>query len=386
MQSIFFAKDKAGNEVSIFDVNSGLACSCTCIDCGKPLIAHKGQVKAWHFQHESYKGCNSAEETSLHKLSKIALASMPDLTLPSVSYIFKDNKVELNSEEVFTIKEIDTEVVVSGVGKPDLVLKNDTECVYIEFCVTHKSTGKKIKAYRAKNCKALEIKLSDKVFEGCRNLGELLSALKNCLISRDYSYKWLSHPSLNELLNLLEDKGVSFYNASGLTRFICPNRTMIVGVDDCKSCPYNILYSKKEVRCRGNLSKDQLLKIAPNTVFPPTKLNYVGCCTSCFSSNTDLENSVDGLVKVCKDCNTIVPQVCPICGSSLKKMVNNNHRYGSYKHEFLGCNSCSFTLTFRKPNGDFADEMIVTGGLDAISKNKDIYNKELYSYRRARKR
>lgn len=386
MQSIFFAKDKSGNEVSIFDVNSGLACNCTCIDCGKPLIAHQGSKKAWHFQHESYKGCTSAEETSLHKLAKLALSDMKEMVLPPVSYLIKGKSVHLEDCETFIIEETQMERSISGRITPDLIIMNSDDCVYIEFCVTHKSAVKKIKTYREMNCKAIEIRLKESIFEDCKSLTDLLQAIKKCLISVDYTYVWLSHPSMNNIIDLIEDKGVSFYNSSGLDKIICPNRSVVVNAKDCKFCPYNILFSKKEVKCRGNLTRSDFLKISPNTVFPPMKINYVGGCPSCYSQSTDLKNGDSGLLKVCNDCGAKIPQVCPICGGILKKMINNDSRFDSYRCEFLGCDTCSFTLTFRKPNGDFADEMVVTGGLFAISNNNKIYTEELRDYRKVRRR
>ena len=171
MQSIFFARDINGNDVTIFDVPSGLACKCTCLDCGKPLIAYHGDKKAWHFQHESYSKCNTSKETSLHRLAKMALSELGSFTLPEVKYMFKGNLRTLKGVEIVKVVSIESEVTVKDGLRPDIVITTDTgEKIYIEVFVSHKSTVRKIKSYRDKNCRALEIRLKDSDFDSCKSL------------------------------------------------------------------------------------------------------------------------------------------------------------------------------------------------------------------------
>lgn len=384
MQSIFFAKNDIGKEVNIFEVKRGLACNCSCLDCGKPLIAYQGDKKAWHFQHQTYTGCNTAEETSLHRLVKIVLSELKFIVLPKVGYVYNKTLYNIAGAEVFNIDKVEVEKVFDDKFKPDIILVDkDSNKVYIEVYVTHKSTGKKIKKYRELNCKALEIHFSEEDFKNVSNYQDLVQVVKDKIISVEFKYEWLSHPQLNQILNLLEDKGVSYSNVSGLSNVYCPQSSNIVLAKDCKSCPFNTYVTTKEVKCRGNLTKEQLMLINPDVVFPPEKVNYAGKCSCCNSDNTVLQNIDDILYRICKDCDEKEQQLCPICGGILRMKRNKDARFGSYDSDFIGCDNCSFTLTYMFGN-DFADEVKFTGGLDSIHINPDKYKKDLLKYRHAR--
>lgn len=64
---------KDGNLVHISDVPRGLACACVCVDCGKPLLARKGNKRREHFAHAptaaaAKKGQLSPEEERVRQL------------------------------------------------------------------------------------------------------------------------------------------------------------------------------------------------------------------------------------------------------------------------------------------------------------------------------
>lgn len=391
MQSIFFGRDSKDRVVSIFDVKNGLACNCTCLDCGKPLIAHKGSKKSWHFQHQTFCKCATAEETSIHRLVKGVLSKLDFFSVPGVSYLVGNKVVSLKESEIFEIQSVVLEETIKKDNvyyRPDIVLTSKTgKTLYLEVYVSHKSTRRKVEAYRRMNCMALEIKFNDDDFNLCRCIEELELVVKKKLNSMSYTFTWLSHPALNDLVCLLEDKGVSFFNASGLTSVLCPSRGSVVSTKTCKECPYKIVVSSKEVRCRGNLSRSDLLRISPDVVFPPEKVNYAGKCSKCSSSNTELIDKGNnlGVIRVCHACNYSEYVSCPICDGRLAIKTNSNPIYESYLSKFIGCDDCSFTLTYLKPNGEFADEVQFTGDLDKIRSDNSRYLKDLMSYRRIRK-
>lgn len=76
--------NKDNQLVSIFDVETGEKCNCTCPECGDKLIAKnrnkkfneplkKGQ-KIAHFSHANGADCPSAQETAVHLLAKQVLS------------------------------------------------------------------------------------------------------------------------------------------------------------------------------------------------------------------------------------------------------------------------------------------------------------------------
>ncbi len=60
--------------VSINDVASGLGCNCLCPSCGEKLVAKKGEIKQWHFAHNSNESCEYAEQTAVHLIAKDIIA------------------------------------------------------------------------------------------------------------------------------------------------------------------------------------------------------------------------------------------------------------------------------------------------------------------------
>lgn len=192
MRNIFFARDKDGNDVSIFDVKSG----CTCLDCGFPLIAYKGNVKSWHFNN-----CFSSEETSLQRLVKMVLSDLGSITLPEIGYTVGSKYCKLRDEKVINIESVEIENNL------------DVCCHY--------------KVYKKSCVDALEIRFSDSGFVGCESLDSLISVVKDKLISMDYSYSWISNKELNELNKLQELGGISHKSNSGLNKVYCPQNELV---------------------------------------------------------------------------------------------------------------------------------------------------------------
>lgn len=53
--TMYIALDENKKLVDIKDVERGLACQCTCFECGETVIARKGEIKEHHFAHASNK-------------------------------------------------------------------------------------------------------------------------------------------------------------------------------------------------------------------------------------------------------------------------------------------------------------------------------------------
>ena len=57
--TMYVALNENNNLVQIENVERGLACKCTCFECGETVIARKGDIKEHHFAHASNKeSCN----------------------------------------------------------------------------------------------------------------------------------------------------------------------------------------------------------------------------------------------------------------------------------------------------------------------------------------
>ena len=69
------------------DVQSGLACGCTCIGCGAILIAKKGAKKRWHFAHHNVEIGESCAESAIHAAAKQVLLEQNWLRLPGMCVV-----------------------------------------------------------------------------------------------------------------------------------------------------------------------------------------------------------------------------------------------------------------------------------------------------------
>jgi hypothetical protein len=126
---------KRGNEIlTIEEVESGLACDCTCPACGSVLVAKKGEIKAKHFAHYSKQECEYQAETELHYLAKQILERSKRIVLPEY---YLENGVDIRIRD----KEFVFDSVVSerklGSIVPDIVLFKGDRLLLVEIAVTH---------------------------------------------------------------------------------------------------------------------------------------------------------------------------------------------------------------------------------------------------------
>lgn len=140
--------------VHIDQVQRGLACNCTCFACGEIVLAKQGDVKEHHFAHVSNKeSCHIQAESILHKYAKQVIEQEKKLYLPSL--VNKTESVcELwNFERVIVEQDL-------GLIRPDLIVVQNNEFVFIEIAVTSFIDEYKAKQIKSLGVKTVEIDLS----------------------------------------------------------------------------------------------------------------------------------------------------------------------------------------------------------------------------------
>ena len=139
--------------VDIKDVERGLACQCTCFECGETVIARKGEIKEHHFAHASNKeSCTINPESVLHKYAKEVILESMGLMLPALPN--SDNEAAW-----WTFEKVLPEFSL-GLIRPDLVGYFDVEPILIEIAVTHFIDAEKLKRIEVFKLKCIEIDLS----------------------------------------------------------------------------------------------------------------------------------------------------------------------------------------------------------------------------------
>lgn len=141
--------------VHIDQVQRGLACNCTCFECGETVIAKQGDVKEHHFAHVSNKeSCDIQTESILHKYAKQVIEQEQKLYLPSLS-----NANEITAE-LWQFKRVMVEQNFGAI-RPDLIVTdNHDELLFIEIAVTSFIDEHKAKLIEQLGIKTVEIDLS----------------------------------------------------------------------------------------------------------------------------------------------------------------------------------------------------------------------------------
>jgi len=150
-----YALDGNGIPVHVDNVVKGKACGCYCPSCNKPLSARQGPQRQHHFAHVGNRDCKGAYETILHMLAKKVLLDTGMLMLPSYTLPgYPSGLVKLHNIQ----SEIwDEESHI----RPDVegIMENG-ERLLIEFYVSHRVDGKKLKTIVDKHLKCVEIDLN----------------------------------------------------------------------------------------------------------------------------------------------------------------------------------------------------------------------------------
>ena len=169
---------------SIDDVQRGLKCNCTCVDCGSQLIAKKGAVQANHFAHapddQKAKHCKWSYETELHLLAKEVLNNNKKLTIPI------GNFDPYNFTLIFDNVDIETPIDNSK-RIPDVIGHLRGEQILIEIAVSHFCGTEKTIEYRRLNKNAIEFDFSNFV-----PTSEVITLEEVSDLFENSNAKWLS--------------------------------------------------------------------------------------------------------------------------------------------------------------------------------------------------
>jgi hypothetical protein len=187
---------KNGRMLAPADVESGLACGCTCPGCGATLMAKKGPQMAWHFAHHSAKASVSCVESAIHAAAKQVLLEANWLRVP-VKYVEAEGvapyssrhtkSAQLGFERIIRFERTAEEVWEVGV-RPDVVGYRGEKRMLIEMYFRHQVDEVKLAKLREKGLPALEIDLSD------LDVNEGFDAVRHRVLRDTFYKQWLVFP------------------------------------------------------------------------------------------------------------------------------------------------------------------------------------------------
>ena len=155
-----------------------------CISCEKSLIPVKGKVRKQHFRHKVQTDCST--ETYLHNLTKSIffqtyknclsynLKFEIKIDIPQICQFCKNNGPCIidNEKEKYDLTNYFKEVYLEkkdGNYIPDILLRGEKECIYVEIAVTHKANDLKLNSGK----RIIEINIKDEID---------IEIIKSCLI------------------------------------------------------------------------------------------------------------------------------------------------------------------------------------------------------------
>lgn len=196
-----FGVTSDGRVVSVEDVRRGKACDCCCPECGEVLIARQGDVRAWHFAHDSGAGCTGAAEGALHRAAKQLLVEAGSVLVPALearaSHRLDDGRLGeaalARPAETWTLAGTRSEVAV-GTLRIDVAATYDRSPIFIEVAVTHLVDDPKRRALTGLGTACFEIVL-DPFLHDSWTWDNLRQEVLECPGNRH----WIFHPELRAL-------------------------------------------------------------------------------------------------------------------------------------------------------------------------------------------
>jgi hypothetical protein len=148
-----------GRLVAVDTVLRGLACNCTCPQCGRPLVARQGDQLAHHFAHGSGAACQGAYESMVHRLAKQVIADEAELRVPALIATHMGATETVIPSRRLQVMDVRLEVWQQGF-RPDVIAHFGDRELAIEIYYTHRCPPAKVALIRARGLPTFEIDLS----------------------------------------------------------------------------------------------------------------------------------------------------------------------------------------------------------------------------------
>lgn len=204
--------------VTAREVANGRGCDCVCIACGTRLQARQGEIRIWHFAHDSETQCHIAAEAAIHYMAKQLIAERGSIYLPH-----REKSKEIHGKRRVWSETICTDVQQPGLHplegcqvektitipaepgttfRPDLLATLNGLPLAIEVLNTHAVEPEKAAWLEVQGYSVLEIDVSD---IGLLPQDQILSALEARLFeTADYAF-WLCHAADREAIRALQE-------------------------------------------------------------------------------------------------------------------------------------------------------------------------------------
>ena len=178
--------------VHVNDVPSGLACDCTCPECGALLIARKGKKNQHHFAHANGADCAGARMTALHMLAQQIIQDERKIRTPWFKDYYEDPSKLICFESVLLEQRFKTAEINRRPDCVGIIKKGDIEYkVWIEIKVKHAIDEEKKKDIIGLGAICMEIDIS-----ALLNNKYTEDSVQKALFDVYDNKEWINYPAL----------------------------------------------------------------------------------------------------------------------------------------------------------------------------------------------
>jgi hypothetical protein len=224
-----FAINNLGELVSVRQVERGKACNCCCPGCGEVVIARQGEVRTWHFAHESGADCEGGAESALHLAAKQIILREAIVMTPAVEATAhrtlpdgrRGSGAAFLAAAHHNLRGVQLEAPV-GVIRPDVLAYTDAGSLIVEIAVTHPVDQEKATLLEQTGIAAMEIELIPDLFQEWT-----WESLKEAVINDPLNRHWLYHPEMARLAREAEGKALAAAEAAPLTQQAMSKRSRL---------------------------------------------------------------------------------------------------------------------------------------------------------------
>lgn len=332
MVKMRYAYDSSRIPVCVDQVPRGKACNCTCIECGKPVVARQGLILEHCFAHYAVTTCpgpsenkilrvTTVPESQMHAVAKKIISHNSIITVPTVNCDLSplmNHPIPLFPPEKQNYKDAIAEFN-AGDYRPDIRINTEHGKTDVEICVEHPVDDTKLKKVRRTGIRMMEITLTDiRENNKGKESGILYKDLRELVLHDALRRQWINHPFSNQIRNQVLNKAL----ISGKPLYL----------NDKKYCPCN--YDEKGNR---NPRRQKCSTCKFHRVDINSGKEY---CTTYNPWINDLP--AYSLYKILSE------KICPYCGAPIKLQFCKDIEKGS----FFCCDDpwhkCRFTLDFAK--------------------------------------
>lgn len=198
-----FGLDEFGRLRAPDEVASGLNCNCVCPGCKAALVAHKGDIRVWHFAHATDSDCKFARETAVHEMAKQILIDHRRLVLPSYLHVGPGRF----SQEFSAVRLERNRGENDNLIRPDAICTHDEQELFVEIAVEHFVDKEKSRKLRRHGVPTIEIAIPR--LDGDNEWTK--TRLEDHVIGNVECKKWVCLPSMLPDIEVLDTSETPFF-------------------------------------------------------------------------------------------------------------------------------------------------------------------------------